>query len=355
MRELARGARRHGSCGRGVGEAVRDAVARASEALFAGDLLDPSLLVGKLRRQRAVALDHAEQLAEEGGRGESCAANDGENGAGLARHLEEVRRLGSDCGDAAGSAGSALAALAASMSEGLAGVRFAGERELAAEVEEELERGAPVLFEGAHGVLLDATRGFVPHVTATDTTFAPAERLADRIAPGRPLFRLGVTRAYATRHGAGPFVTEDRSLTGALPEPHNVPNPWQGAMRAGPLDLVALRYALSVAAAGPVALAVTHLDRLSGLGRVRVATSYEVDGAPANPIPEARHLERCRPVYEERPGWVGDLRSCRTPCDLPPEARSLLSFLASPDGLGAPVVVASVGPSSAETVFFGEG
>ncbi|MBK8594468.1 MAG: adenylosuccinate synthetase [Holophagales bacterium] len=362
MRELARGARRHGSCGRGVGEAVRDAAARGSEAIFAGDLLDPSILVGKLRRQRAVALDHAEQLAEEGGRGESRTAHggeNGENGGELARHLAEIRRLGSDCDsgggdDDAGSAGSVLAALAASMSEGLAGVRFAGERELAAEVEEELGRGVPVLFEGAHGVLLDATRGFVPHVTATDTTFAPAERLAARIAPGRPLFRLGITRAYATRHGAGPFVTEDPDLTEALPEPHNVPNPWQGAMRAGPLDLVALRYALSVAAAEPVALAVTHLDRLSGLGNVRLATRYEVDGAPAGLVANARHLERCRPVYEERPGWEGELSSCRTPGDLPPQARDFLRFLASPDGLGTPVVLASVGPSAAETLFFGE-
>ena len=367
MRELARGARRHGSCGRGVGEAVRDAAARGSEALFAGDLLDPSILVRKLRLQRAVALDHAEQLAEEGACGDCGATNDGGNGgrsdggndggrgAELARYLEEIRRLGSGrSGDDAGSAGSALAALAASMSAALAGVRLAGEAELAAEVEAELGLGRSVLFEGAHGVLLDATRGFVPHVTSTDTTFAPAESLAARIVPGRPLFRLGITRAYATRHGAGPFVTEDPGLTEALPEPHNVPNPWQGAMRAGPLDLVALRYALSVATAGPVALAVTHLDRLSGRGKVRVATRYEVDGAPASPIPGVRPLARCRPVYEERPGWEGDLSSCRTPGDLPPEARAFLRFLELPEGLDSPVVLASVGSFAAETVFLGE-
>ncbi len=341
MRELARGARRHGSCGRGVGEAVRDAAARGSEAILARDLLDPSLFVRKLRLQRSVALDHAEQLAEESARGEA--------GAEVARHFEEIRRLG----DGAGSAGSALAALATSMTEALAGICLAGEDELAVEVELELARGAPVLFEGAHGVLLDSRRGFGPHVTATDTTFAPAGRLAARIAPGRPLFRLGITRAYATRHGAGPFVTEDAGLTEALPEPHNVPNPWQGAMRSGPLDLVALRYALSAAAEGPVTLAVTHLDRLSGLGRVRVATGYEVDGVPASLLPDARHLERCRPVFTEWPAWEGDLRSCRTPGDLPPASRDFLRFLESPDGLGTPVFLASVGPSAAETVFFG--
>lgn len=339
MRELARGARRNGSCGRGVGEAVRDAVARGGEAVFAGDLPDSSILVGKLRRQRVVALDHAEQLAGGGARGE--------NGAELAKHLEKVRQLGNGRTD--------LEALAASMTEGLTGVQFAGERELAAEVQEELERGAPVLLEGAHGVLLDATRGFAPHVTATDTTFAPAERLSARIASRRSLFRLGITRAYATRHGAGPFVTEDAGLTDALPEPHNVPNPWQGAMRAGPLDLVALRYALSVAADGPVALAVTHLDRLAGLGQLRAATGYEVDGVPANLVPETRHLERCRPVIAELPGWQGDLSSCRSPRELSPAARGFLRFLESPDGLDAPVALASVGPSAAETVFFGEG
>lgn len=383
MRELARGARRHGSCGRGVGEAVRDAAARGDEAIRAEDLLDPPLLARKLRLQRSVALDHAEQLVEELERGWSArgdgsedgtearegeraadqtgdrAGGGGEGGAGdrdgilhaLRSYLDEIRRIG----DGDGSAGSALAALAASMSAALAGIRLAGEIELAAEVGEELDRGSSVLLEGAHGVLLDSRRGFVPHVTATDTTFAPAERLAARIAPGRPLLRLGITRAYATRHGAGPFPTEDSTLTAALPEPHNVPNPWQGAMRAGPLDLVALRYALSVADAPPVALAVTHLDRLAGFGKLRVATGWETDDGPAAPLPDARHVARCRPVYEERPGWEGDLSPCRAPCDLPSGARDILRFLASSDGLGTPVALASVGPSAAETLFFGEG
>jgi adenylosuccinate synthase len=115
--------------------------------------------------------------------------------------------------------------------------------------------GGPAVFEGAQGVLLDEEAGFAPHVTHACTTFAPAERLATAL--GLRLRRVGVLRAHAVRHGAGPLPTEDPRIRPRLD--HNRENQWQGAVRYGAFDAVLARYALAVA--GPVdGLVLTHLD-----------------------------------------------------------------------------------------------
>ena len=126
--------------------------------------------------------------------------------------------------------------------------------------------------------------------------------------------RLGVTRTYLTRHGPGPFVTEDPTLE--IPEPHNADGRWQGAFRTGHLDAVALRYAVEVAG-GVDAVALTHLDT-AARHRLRLGVAYEVDGQRLDHlVPGAAHdlaaqesltrmLLRARPVYSE-PGadWPG--------------------------------------------------
>lgn len=114
------------------------------------------------------------------------------------------------------------------------------------------------VFEGAQGVLLDEWRGFHPYTTWSTTTHDNALALIKETGGTWPVTRLGVTRAYTTRHGVGPFVTEDESLH--FPEPHNVTDDWQGGFRQGHLDLVALRYAVKVCG-GIDQVAVTHLDR----------------------------------------------------------------------------------------------
>src|SRR5262249_12518219 len=120
------------------------------------------------------------------------------------------------------------------------------------------DQQTPILFEGAQGVLLDAERGFFPHVTPSRTTVENALGLiAESGAAGSPR-RLGVLRAYATRHGPGPFVTHDAELQARLPEVHNVENPWQGPMRVGWFDAVAARYAMA-ATGGVDAIALTNL------------------------------------------------------------------------------------------------
>lgn len=131
-----------------------------------------------------------------------------------------------------------------------------------------------LIFEGAQGVLLDEWHGFHPHTTWSTTTHQNALDLLEEIAYTGPVTRLGITRAYMTRHGPGPFVTEDPAL--AFNEPHNAANPWQGAFRQGHLDLPALKYA--VAACGGVdQLVVTHLDRREWW---RLAWGYHRSGLP---------------------------------------------------------------------------
>jgi adenylosuccinate synthase len=134
-----------------------------------------------------------------------------------------------------------------------------------------LKQYQDVIFEGAQGVLLDEQHGFHPHTTWSKTTRVNAFDLL--AGSGADVKVLGVLRSYTTRHGDGPFVTEDFHLTRDIPEPHNGTGTWQGAWRNGHLDLPVLRYALSVSDAD--ALAVTHMDRVPADG-MPVCTSYTI-------------------------------------------------------------------------------
>ncbi|MFI5896306.1 adenylosuccinate synthetase [Actinoplanes sp. NPDC051513] len=214
-RELAH---RHGSCGMGVGETMAYALSHA-DAPRVSDALSPS----RLRRRLAALADFY---------GPGVVADD------------------------------VVAALVAFGRT----VRIVGESHTG-----RLLREGPCVFEGAQGVLLDEWRGWHPHTTWSTTTFDNALALCPS------LMRLGVVRTYTTRHGAGPFVTEDPALD--LPEPHNGVGEWQGAFRVGHFDAVAHRYAIEVAG-GVDGLAVTHLDVPPRRPDLRICTSYTLDGAP---------------------------------------------------------------------------
>ncbi|MEV6343849.1 adenylosuccinate synthetase [Actinoplanes sp. NPDC051851] len=193
------------------------------------------------------------------------------------------------------------------------------------------------VFEGAQGVLLDEWRGWHPHTTWSTTTY-------DNVAALCPSFRrIGVVRAYTTRHGPGPLVTEDATLD--LPERHNGTGEWQGPFRVGHFDAVAHRYAVEVAG-GVDELAVTHLDAPPRCPGLRICTAYEVDGTlwtrirPGPPRDLAHQesltarLSRARPALTHRPS------------DWPTEIGALL---------GAPVTLQSYGPRSSEKRFVPRG
>ncbi|GIF13028.1 adenylosuccinate synthetase [Actinoplanes teichomyceticus] len=191
------------------------------------------------------------------------------------------------------------------------------------------------VFEGAQGVLLDEWRGWHPHTTWSTTTFGNVTQLC-------PSFRrLGVVRAYTTRHGTGPFVTEDPAL--CLPEAHNGHGEWQGAFRTGHFDAVAHRYAVEVAG-GIDELAVTHLDVAEAHPELAVCTAYRVDGrlwdrivpGPYRDLSYQEELTtrllRARPARLHRPrDWAGEIGAL----------------------LDAPVAVESYGPRAADKRFAG--
>lgn len=235
LRELARGAGRHGTCGVGVGETVRDALDAPDRALRVKDLFgDPASLARKLA-------------------------------AAQERCVEEARAAGLDA--------ARLVAGADAWLEAVAGL--AQRRELLSKTDQPVLhalRDGPVVFEGAQGVLLDEWRGFHPHTTWSTCT---PLRLCDQLrALGYrgEIERIGVIRTYLTRHGAGPFPTEDERLSQRLPELHNHDDGWQGKFRIGWPDAVLLRYAIA-ACGGLEGLALTHTDRLSP--DWRIATAYK--------------------------------------------------------------------------------
>ena len=169
-----------------------------------------------------------------------------------------------------------------------------------------------IIFEGAQGVLLDQDFGFQPHTTWTDITFANANALiGDK---GHIVRKLGLLRAYHTRHGAGPFVSEDARFDLCSEGDHNCTGDWQGRFRSGALDLVMARYALSVI--GEVdGLVMNHVDRLDIFTdeQVPVCEGYNVDGLwvesllvrrPFNLDYQTRltgHVSKARPVVKHVP------------------------------------------------------
>jgi len=294
LREIARGNRAHGTCGMGVGEAMLDLIEHPEILLYAQDLADRSVVAGKLRAIRAIKADQfrdsiALTVSHPNAQFNALTLLDDswisaatDNYAELARHAHVV--------DPA----------TASRIIGAPGT---------------------VIFEGAQGVLLDQTLGFHPHTTWSNSTFANAQILLDESGHRGRRTRIGVLRTYFTRHGAGPFVTENLSLSRALPESHNSDIGWQGRFRVGVFDAVAARYALAVAG-GVDALAMTHLDLLNVLPR-EICLAYCDDPATLGlenesvelPVAQASRLcswpqrhsrDGCATSYPELPSRISD-------------------------------------------------
>lgn len=237
LREIARAGERHGSCGMGVGEA-RSMELRGL-ALTVGDLSSRNHTAMTLRDIRTAAL---RSLPEFSGLSESAQIIHEEM---LKENIDDTAHFYREWAK--------LFTVAA---------------------KPELD-GNPVIFEGNQGVLLDEIHGTAPYNTWTDCTFAKAEILC-REWNLKPL-KIGLLRTYATRHGAGPFPSEDRSIQ--FPD-HNVPNQWQGNFRFGHFDFVAAGHAIKVAQ--PDCLTITHLDRVTP-GRWTYCDGYELNGKPFTP------------------------------------------------------------------------
>jgi adenylosuccinate synthase len=211
-------------------------------------------------------------------------------------------------------------------------------------VHEQLDSGRRVVFEGAQGALLDIDHGTYPFVTSSNPV-AGAACVGAGVGPKDIDEIWGVTKAYGTRVGAGPFPTE---LNGSLAEQIREKGGEYGtttgrARRVGWLDLVALRYAARINSL--TAMAVMKLDVLSGIDRLRVCTRYRgAEGAEFEHFPYHQTvLHHATGEYEELPGWSEDLTECREESDLPAAAREYLQFMS--EFVGVPIALIGVGPA----------
>ncbi|MGD0005393.1 MAG: adenylosuccinate synthase, partial [Anaerolineaceae bacterium] len=308
--EAARGAGRLGTTGRGIGPAYVDKTARSG--LRAGDILDQAGLLAKVNA-------HVEQV--------DC----------LIRQLYHGEAL--DVAEIS----AAFVKKATRMAPFIADVGAIARKSLAA--------GKRLLAEGAQGALLDLDQGTYPFVTSSCTT---ATGLFGGLGIGiQPVQRVvGITKAFQTRVGDGPFPSE---LSGemAVRLRGTGANPWDEygtttgrPRRVGWLDGVLLRYVVEIS--GISELAVTKLDVLSGMATLKICTAYTLDGRAVGGEFAVARLGKYQPVYEELPGWGEDVSRARRMQDLPAAARGYLHRLE--EIAGVPVSLVSVGPEREQVI-----
>lgn len=227
-----------------------------------------------------------------------------------------------------------------------------------AELEAALQHGQTVLAEAAQGTLLDLEHGTYPFVTSSSTTAPGAlTGLGLGLGAAREAVVTGVTKAFQTRVGSGPFPTELFDQTASRLRGTGA-NPWDEfgtttgrPRRVGWLDGVLLRYAVRVN--GLSELVITKLDILSGLETLRLCTGYRSGGKTYADLPSGpSRLEGYEPVYETMPGWQEDVSGMRRQEELPANAQAYLERIASLAGV--PIRLVSVGPEREQMVGFRE-
>jgi len=216
-------------------------------------------------------------------------------------------------------------------------------------VEHAIRNREHVMLEGAQGTLLDIDHGTYPFVTSSSAVSGGAA-IGAGIGPNRISSVIGITKAYATRVGAGPFPTElddsdGRHLRDVGAEFGSVTG---RPRRTGWLDLPALRYAARVN--GIDGLALTKLDVLTGLPRIKVCVAYQTPSGRAVdlPIDLLEDPQSATPIYEELNGWSEPLEGARTLDDLPRAARAYVRFLEQ--GAKVPLYLVSVGQERSQTI-----
>ncbi len=211
-----------------------------------------------------------------------------------------------------------------------------------------MSRGDRLLFEGAQGTLLDVDHGTYPYVTSSNT-LAGAAATGAGVAPQKLHYVLGITKAYATRVGSGPFPTELLDATGdRLREKGGEYGSVTGRpRRCGWFDGAALRRAVQLN--GTTGLCITKLDVLDGLPVVRLCTGYRSGSKVSDILPfGADEVARLEPVYEDFPGWTQSTYGVRAWQDLPSGARALLERLSQ--FTGVPIDLVSTGPERDQTI-----
>jgi len=214
--------------------------------------------------------------------------------------------------------------------------------------------GANLLFEGAQGTLLDIDHGTYPFVTSSNCVAGAASAGAG-VGPNMLHYVLGITKAYTTRVGGGPFPTELYDAVDKLDpvgkhlatKGHEFGATTGRARRCGWFDAAALKRSIQIN--GVSGLCVTKLDVLDGVEELKLCTGYRLEGGVTDILPVgAEELSRCEPVYETLPGWKESTVGVRTLEDLPATARAYLKRIE--EVCGVPVDMISTGPDREETI-----
>jgi adenylosuccinate synthase len=308
-REKSAGLEKIGTTGRGIGPAYEERASR--KALLFGDLFHKESLRGKLE----VALKEKNFLLEK---------FYGEKPVDIDDVLALIERA----------------------TEELAPHRC---KDTSLVIYKALKGSKKVLFEGAQGSLLDLLHGTYPFVTSSSTLSGSA-MIGAGIGPGMISDVMGITKAYTTRVGAGPFPTECDDPTGERIRQvgQEFGSTTGRSRRCGWLDLVALKYAIRLS--GITSLALMKLDVLSGFEKIDVCTAYELDGVRITEYPVSPgDLARCKPLYETLNGWKEDLTVAKNLKDLPRYAQEYIQFVGG--SVAVPIDVVSVGPGRDQTLW----
>jgi adenylosuccinate synthase len=306
-REKAKGDAKIGTTGRGIGPAYEDKVARRSLRL--GDLLDSERFARKLRE----VMDYHNFVLANYYKVEPLSYE---------QVLQQALELGEQ-----------IKPMIADVSSILHKARAAGEH---------------ILFEGAQGSLLDVDHGTYPYVTSSNTT-AGGTATGTGFGPLYLDYVLGITKAYTTRVGSGPFPTE---LSCAVGEHLGVKGHEFGATtgrkrRTGWFDAVALRHAVLINSVSGICL--TKLDVLDGMDEVKICVEYRDQAGNSIGVPcDAEGWDKVQPIYETLPGWQETTAGVKKLEDLPENARRYIQRLEQL--IEAPVDIISTGPDRVETI-----
>ena len=306
-RERARGVDKIGTTGRGIGPAYEDKVSR--RGLRLGDLCNPADFEMKLREimsyHNFILTEYFKEEAED-----------------IDAALEELKQMGEE-----------ILPMAADVTDMLHDFR---------------KRGENILFEGAQGSLLDIDLGTYPYVTSSNTT-AGGTATGSGFGPLFLDYVLGITKAYTTRVGSGPFPTELFDDVGKhlAAKGHEFGATTGRARRCGWFDAVALRQSVLINSISGICL--TKLDVLDGLESVLVCTGYKnAEGEFISAPIDCDDYSTLQPVYEELPGWSESTLGAKTLEQLPTNARDYITRIQ--ELVGVPIDIISTGPDRVETI-----
>ncbi|WP_069130528.1 adenylosuccinate synthase [Rhodohalobacter halophilus] len=307
VKEKSRGSDAIGTTGRGIGPAYVSKVSRVGIRM--GDLLNPELLEEKIRKNLADinnALKHVYNEPE---------LNADEMVSQLKPAIDTVKKY------------------------------ICNTTEL---LHNAVEMNEPILLEGAQGSLLDVDHGTYPYVTSSSPT-AGGACTGSGVPPLAITHSLGITKAYCTRVGNGPFPTElDDSDGEKLRKNGQEFGATTGRpRRCGWLDLIALKYAVRLN--GMNELALTKLDVMDDFETIKVCTGYELDGETIDHYPtETDQVERLKPIYKTFSGWQRSTRDISSYDELPENARTYIEFIE--EFIGVDFTIVSTGPKRSETI-----